>query len=171
MTSFFKIGKLIAAHGLKGELILQHALGNETPLEELKVIFIEENKNSFLPWFIRAARIKNEEELYLKLESVDTRESALKMLRKNVWLPENDFKRSVSKSAPINYLGFRIIHEKKSLGEVLEVIEQPHQVLCRIDINNIEVLIPLNEGTLQKIDHRKKEIHVQLPDGLLEVYL
>lgn len=98
-------------------------------------------------------------------------EAAIKLLQKDVWLPEIDFKKLVAKSAPVNFLGFNIIHEKKSLGPILEVIEQPHQVLCRLDINGKEVLIPLNEETLQKIDHKKKEIHVQLPEGLLEVYL
>jgi 16S rRNA processing protein RimM len=171
VAEYFKIGKLIAVHGLKGELVLRHVLGKKTSLKGLQAIFIEENKNSFLPWFIQSTRIKNEEEVYLKLESIDTRESAVKLSQKNVWLPEADFKKMVAKSAPINFLGYEVMNEKKSLGKVLEVIEQPHQVLCRLDINHKEVLIPLNEGTLQKIDHKKKEIYVQLPEGLLEVYL
>jgi 16S rRNA processing protein RimM len=68
-------------------------------------------------------------------------------------------------------LGYTIIQEKKSLGDILEVIEQPHQMLCRIEINEKEVLIPLNEDTLKKIDHKKKQVIVQLPEGLLEIYL
>lgn len=171
MAEYFKIGKIAGAYGLKGELVLQHVLGKKTSLKGLQAIFIEEHKNSFLPWFIQSTRIKNEEEVYLKLEGIDTREAAGKLAQKNVWLPEADFKKMVAKSAPVNFLGFTVIHEKKSLGQILEVIEQPHQVLCRLDINGKEVLIPLNEGTLKKIDHKKKEIHVQLPEGLLEVYL
>lgn len=171
MAEYFKIGKLIAVHGLKGELVLRHVLGKKTSLKGLQAIFIEENKNSFLPWFIQSTRIKNEEEVYLKLEGIDAREAAVKLSQKNVWLPEADFKKMVAKSAPVNFLGYEVINEKKSLGKILEVIEQPHQVLCRLDIKGKEVLIPLNEGTLQKIDHRKKEIYVQLPEGLLEVYL
>lgn len=171
MAEYFKIGKLVAAHGLTGELVLRHVLGKKTSLKGLQTIFIEENKNSLLPWFIQSSKIKSEEEVYLKLEGIDIREAAIKLLQKDVWLPEIDFKKLVAKSAPVNFLGFNIIHEKKSLGPILEVIEQPHQVLCRLDINGKEVLIPLNEETLQKIDHKKKEIHVQLPEGLLEVYL
>ena len=55
--------------------------------------------------------------------------------------------------------------------EILEVIEQPHQLLCRLDIKGKEVLVPLSENTLQKIDHRKKQVLVTLPDGLLDIYL
>jgi 16S rRNA processing protein RimM len=51
------------------------------------------------------------------------------------------------------------------------VIEQPHQLLCRLEIESKEVLIPLNEAFLQKIDHRKKQVIVELPDGLLDIYL
>ena len=41
----------------------------------------------------------------------------------------------------------------------------------QLTMNNKEVLIPLNESTLKKIDRKKKEVHVNLPDGLLEIYL
>ncbi|MBS1620557.1 MAG: 16S rRNA processing protein RimM [Bacteroidetes bacterium] len=171
MAAYIKIGKIVGAHGLKGELVLRHVLGKKTSLKGLQAVFIEENKNSFLPWFIRLSTIKKEEEIYLKLEGIDSRETALKLLQKDIWLPEADFQKLVAKTAPVKFLGYNVIHEKKSLGPVLEVIEQPHQVLCRLEINQKEVLIPLNEGTLQKIDHKKKDIFVVLPDGLLDVYL
>ena len=51
------------------------------------------------------------------------------------------------------------------------MIEQPQQVLLQLTTNNKEVLIPVNESTLKKIDRKKKEVHVVLPDGLLEIYL
>ena len=55
--------------------------------------------------------------------------------------------------------------------KILELIEKPHQLLCRLDRKGKEVLIPLNEETLQKVNHKKKEVLVELPDGLLEIYL
>ena len=79
---YFKIGKLVAAHGLKGELVLKHSLGKKTSLKGLQAIFIEEKKDSFLPWFIETTKIKNENEIYLKLEGVDTREAAMKLVTK-----------------------------------------------------------------------------------------
>ena len=66
MTEYFKIGKLVTAFGLKGELILQHNLGKKTSLKGLQAIFVEERKSSFIPWFIEGTRIKTEEEIYLK---------------------------------------------------------------------------------------------------------
>src|SRR5262245_37298263 len=143
---YFKAGKLIAIHGLKGELVLKHELGKKSSLKDVKAVFIEDKKDSFLPWFVESARLKNETEIYLKLETLDTREAAAKLSQKEVWLIEPDFKRLSAKSAPANLLGYTVINNKERLSEILEVIEQPHQLLCRLELNNKEALIPINES-------------------------
>ena len=168
---YFRIGKLVAVHGLKGELVLKHDLGKKTSLRGLQAVFTEEKKNSLLPWFIESTKIKNEKEIYLKLEGIHSREAAMKLTRKEVWLPEDEFRRYSVKSAATGLLGYIIIFHDEALGEILEVIEQPQQLLCRLELQGKEVLIPLHEGSLKKIDHKKKQVQVELPDGLLEVYL
>jgi len=171
MTEYFKIGKLVAVHGLQGELLLKHELGKKTSLKGLQAIFIEERKNSFLPLFIDSAKIKSDDEIYIKLDGVNTREAAQKLGKKEIWVPEIDFKKFAAKTAPASLLGYTIINYKEPLGEILELIEQPHQLLCRLEIKGKEVLIPLHEQSLKKINHRKKEVWVELPDGLLEIYI
>lgn len=171
MPEYFKIGKLVAVHGLKGELVLKHELGKKSSLKGLQAIFIEEKKNSFIPWFIESATIKNETEVYIKFEGVNTREAAAKLTPKEIWVPEPDFKKFVAKSSPVNLLGYTVVNGSDELGEILEVIEQPHQLLCRLEIKSKEVLIPLHEESLQKVDHKKKQVLVELPEGLLDVYL
>jgi len=171
VEEYFKIGKFVAAFGVNGQLILQHELGKKTSLKGLRAIFIEEKKKSFLPWFIESVKIKSENEVYLALEGIKDREAALRIAQKEVWLPEADFKKFAAKSAPASLLGYVVIDVEKELGPILEVIEQPHQLLCRLEINSKEVLIPLNENTLQKIDHKKRQVIVILPEGLLEIYL
>ena len=171
MTEYFKIGKLVSVFGLKGELILQHNLGKKTSLKGLNALFIEERKTSFIPWFIESTKIKSEDEIYLKLQEVDSREAAIKLTQKEVWLPEADFKKFSAKTSPINLLGYDIIENDKVLGKIQEVIEQPHQILCRIEIQSKEALIPLHEDTILKIDKKKQQVIVTLPEGLLEIYL
>jgi 16S rRNA processing protein RimM len=171
MPEYFKVGKIVSIFGLKGELILKHSLGKKTSLKGLEAVFIEERKDSFIPWFIQTTRIKTEDEVYLKLEGLDTKEEAKKLAQKDIWLPEDAFKKFSAKSAPISLLGFTIVDRDKPIGVIEEVIEQPHQVLCRINIENKEVLIPLHENTIEKIDRKKKQVIVQLPEGLLEIYL
>jgi 16S rRNA processing protein RimM len=171
MAEYFKIGKLVAIHGLTGELLLKHELGKKTSLKGLQAFFIEEKKGAFVPWFIESTKIKSEEEIYIKLEGVATREAAAKLAQKQVWLPEAEFKKFAAKTAPASLLGYTIINNNEQLGEILELIEQPHQLLCRLEIKGKEVLIPLHEETLQKVNHKKKEVMVELPEGLLEIYL
>lgn len=171
MAEYYRVGKLVAAFGLKGELIFKHTLGKKTSLKGLPAIFVEEKKNSFIPWFIEGTRIKNEEEVFLKLEGINSKEATLQLTQKEVWLPVADFKKFAAKSSPVSLLGYTLVNDAQPLGDILEVIEQPHQLLCRLEIDGKEVLIPLNEQTIQKIDHRKKQVIVTLPDGLLEIYL
>jgi 16S rRNA processing protein RimM len=86
-------------------------------------------------------------------------------------LLEADVKKSASVSAPISLLGFAMYEKKKLLGKVMEVIEQPTQLLLGIDMQGKEVLVPINETTLERIDHKNQKIFVVLPEGLLDIYL
>jgi 16S rRNA processing protein RimM len=170
MTQYFKIGKLAASTGLKGELILQHSLGKKTSLKGLETIFLEEKKDSFIPYFIQSTKIRNDTEVVVKLEGIDVMETARKLTPKEVWLAPDDFKKFAAKSSPIALLGFNIIHNDEDLGEIIEVIEQPHQLLCTILVNGNEALIPVHDDNLEKIDTKNKKVYVDLPDGLLDIY-
>lgn len=170
MDQYFKIGKLAASHGLKGDLVLEHSLGKKTALKGLESIFIEIQKDSFLPYFIQSAKIKSEEEVLIKLEGVDTKELARKLTPKEVWITAADFKKFAAKASPISLLGFMMVNEEEELGEIIEVIEQPHQVLCSILYKGKEALIPIHEEVLDEIDYTQKKVFVTLPEGLLDIY-
>jgi len=170
MDQYFKIGKLVASHGLKGDLVLQHSLGKKTSLKGLEAIFIEEKKDSFLPYFIQSAKIKSDTETFLKLEGIDEKETARKLTPKEIWITADDFKKFAATSSPIALLGFNMINEGEDLGEIIEIIEQPHQVLCVIMVNGNEALIPIHEESLEKVDRKNKKVHVVLPEGLLDIY-
>lgn len=170
-------------------MVLKHNLGKKTSLKGLEVLFVEEAKDKFLPYFITATKIKNEEEVYIAIDGITTKEQAKKLSPKKVWLREDDFKKQAGKTAPISLIGYLMIDArlparsdhsggndevgqgKKELGTILEVIEQPLQILCRLEIEGKEVLIPLHEETIRTINHKKKQVVVELPEGLLEVYL
>jgi len=170
MNQYFKIGKLAATFGIEGELVLQHHLGKKTSLKGLETIFIEEKKESFLPYFISGSKIKNEKEIFISLEDIQSKEAARLLVKKEVWLSEVDFKKFAAAAAPISFLGYTIINQKKALGEIIEVIEQPHQVLCAIMLDGKEALIPVHENSLEKIDQKNRKLYVNIPDGLLEIY-
>jgi len=170
MNDYFSIGKFAATFGVAGELVLKHALGKKTDLKGLETLFLEDRKNSFLPYFVEYAKAKSHDEVFVKLEGINTKEKAQLLTRKEVWLMQKDFEQYTAQSAPLSLLGYMMVNEGEPLGEVIEVIEQPLQVLCKIIYNGNEALIPIHEETLDEIDKAKKEVHVTLPDGLLDIY-
>ena len=170
MNNYYKIGRLVASFGLNGQLILQHNLGKKTSLKGLENIFIEEIKDSFLPYFIESSKIKNDKEVYVKLVGISVKEATRHLIKKDVWLSENDFKKFAANSAPISFLGFMVVNANEEIGEVIEVIEQPHQVLCKIIFNGKEALIPLHENSFEKSDKKNRRLFVNLPEGLLDLY-
>ena len=167
---YISIGKFVASFGVQGELILLHHLGKKTSLKGLEVIFVEIVKGELLPYFIKSAKIKSEEEVCLKLEGIDNKEAAGRLRQKEVWFTEEVFQKYSAKSSIMSLLGFHLIDDGTDRGAILEIIEQPHQMLARIDLDGKEALIPLHQETLQKIDKKNRRVHVVLPDGLLDVY-
>ena len=170
MSQYFKIGKLAASYGLKGDLVLQHSLGKKTSLKSLEIIFLEQGNDNFMPYFISSTTIKSDTEIFIKLEGIDSKEVARKLTPKEVWLTEEDFKKFAAKSSPIAMLGFNLVNDGENLGEILEVIEQPHQILCSILLNGKEALIPIHQDSLEKIDQKNRQVFVTLPAGLLDIY-
>ncbi len=171
MHNTVSIGKLVATFGLKGELLLVHGLGGKSDLNGVKVVFVEIKRGSTLPYFLETSKPKSATETWIKLEGIETKEQAGALLQKQVWVEEPDFNRLVKPNATIALLGYEIIEENKPIGIIGEIIEQPHQVLCSVMIGEKEALIPLNEATLKSIDRKKKKVHVELPAGLLDIYL
>ena len=87
-----------------------------------------------------------------------------------MWLPQAEFLQLVDKSSPLALLGYMVQENGIDLGLVLEVIEQPHQLMLTILYQGQEAYIPLHEESLKGVDHAKKTVTVLLPDGLLDLY-
>lgn len=170
MSQYFKIGKFAASHGLDGTLVLVHSLGKKTMLKDLETLFIQESKDSFMPYFVEAVSVKNDTENYIKLEGIGNKEIARKYTPKEVWMTAADFEKFAAKSSPISMLGYDLIDGKNNLGEIIEVLEQPHQILCTVLYKGNEALIPVHEGNLLKMDQKNKKVYVEVPQGLLEIY-
>jgi 16S rRNA processing protein RimM len=172
MNNYFSIGKLVSVFGLQGEFILKHSLGKRNALSGVDAIFLEERKNSFIPYFVQKTSGKDHEHVFIKLEGVDTKEAARKLVQTPVYLAEEDFKKQASSSSPLSMLGYTI-HDKEhgELGAIEEVIEMPMQVLVKITYKEKELLLPLNEQSLIKVDKKRQVVEVDLPEGLLDIYL
>lgn len=160
----------MASHGLKGELILVHNLGKKSEFKDLSALFVKEGKDNLLPYFIEKVTARSVTESYIKLEKVDTKESAKRFYPKEVWMAEEDFQKYAGSSSAISLLGYHMMDGETDLGEIIEVLEQPHQLLCTITYKGNEALIPVHDDNLIKMDQQNKKVYVEIPDGLLEIY-
>ncbi len=170
MSQYFKIGKFAASHGLDGTLVLLHSLGKKTALNGLETLFIQESKDNFMPYFIETTSVKNDAEVYVKLEGINNKELARKYSPKEVWITAEDFEKFAAKSSSISMLGYDLIDGNINLGEIIEVLEQPHQILCTILYKGNEALVPVHEANLIKMDQKNKKVYVKVPEGLLDIY-
>lgn len=168
---YIHIGKIVATYGIGGEVIVEHVLNKKTDLKKTEALFIEEVKGSYIPYFVEKSKARTNEELICKLENINSKEAAHRFIRKNVWVAQNDFATLAGAQSSIALLGYMVFDDGQPLSVVEEVIEQPHQILLKIIIEDKEVLIPIHEDTLDKIDRKKQAIYVTLPDGLLDIYL
>jgi 16S rRNA processing protein RimM len=164
MEQYFNIGKLVATFGVNGQLVIEHVLGKKTALKGLEVLMVEIN-------FVVETKIKNDTEVYISLEDVDSKEKAKRLVPRPVWLKEADFHKFVAKSSNLSFLGYMVYDKEKPLSDIREVIEQPHQVLVKIIYQEKEMLIPINEAFILKIDAKNKKVILDLPEGLLDIYL
>ena len=170
MSDYIHIGKLVAPHGVAGAVILEHALGKPIHFKGVVALFVEQKTGSFIPYFIESASDKTDTITHLQIEGVNTREAANFLTGKKVWLPQADFQKMVEKNSPLALLGYMVQEAGNNIGIIQEVIEQPHQLMVTIIYNGQEAYIPLHEESLKGVNHAKKIVQVELPDGLLDLY-
>ena len=171
MPKYIKVGKLVATKGLNGLLLLKHSLKTKPAADKLRCLFIEDGSQAFIPYFVRQMKVKSYQEILLKFEGVITVDEAKPLLGKDAWLMEENFADVAVAQSPISLLGFTVVTKDNILGEIVEVIEQPQQLICKIMLAGKEVLIPVHEDSLIQLNHDQRILEVDLPDGLLDLYL
>ena len=164
-----RVGKIVASHGLKGSVIFTHIVGKSDWLKINDVIFLEINKESFIPFFISSVKVANDEEYIVTLEDVEDAVDAKRLVGKKVYVEEGVLSNHVDDS-PLLWIGFNIVDKQKgSIGLIEDVLETGHQWLAKLTIDKKEVLIPLIDPMILDINVKNKFIRMDLPDGLLEL--
>lgn len=69
-------------------------------------------------------------------------------------------------------VGFRVVDSSHGdIGTLEQVIEYPAQPLFQIMKNGTEVLVPVIDEVIDKVDRENKTIYITAPNGLIELYL
>lgn len=167
----FRIGSVLKTKGLKGEMQMYVDFDNLDAID-FNAIFIEIS-GKLAPFFVESVKYSHNGHAYLYLEDVDTIEKAAALVRKDIYLP-NKLKpvKGEEEFTLFDLVGFTAIDDNEGeLGEITDVQEFPQQLIATIDFNGKEVLFPLNEETITGIDVVKEIINIDLPEGLLDIYL
>jgi 16S rRNA processing protein RimM len=166
----FRIGTFIKTKGLKGELQFYVDYDNLDTIK-FNAIFVD-MAGKLVPYFVSSVKYQGNG-AYFFLEDVDTVEKASRLLKKDVYLPNKLKPKKKKEEFTLKDLkGFIAIDEAEGeLGEILEVQELPQQFIASVHYQNREVLFPLNASTIKGIDLEGGEVYIDLPEGLLDIYL
>lgn len=168
----FHLGKIAKIYGYKGEVSLLLDVTNPSDYASLDAVFIDIN-NHLTPFFVDSLKMKNKGFATVKFEGVDDEDAARAILRNEVYLPAE----ILPKLEGIRFYdheveGFSVIDtEKGDIGVLEQVIDLKVNPLLQIMKDGKEILIPLLEGLVKKVDRKKKELHIDAPEGLVDLYL
>lgn len=167
----FFFGKVIRTHGYKGGLKVYLEVDEPLEYKELDIVFVE-LKKKLVPFFIESLHLENNK-ANMKLEDVDTIEQAERFVHANIYLPlELLPSLKGNKFYYHEVKGYKVKDEKfGEIGTITKVIELPNNPLFSIDHDGKEILIPVADDIIRKLDRRTKMIHIKAPDGLIELYL
>ena len=162
------IGKFTRPHGVQGEMAMSFTddVFDRTDCPYL-VCFMD---GILVPFFIEEYRFKSNNVALIKFERIDTNEAAAIFTNKEVYFPKSYADEADDGEYSWQYfIGFDtedVAHGH--LGELVDVDESTVNTLFVVECpNSDELLIPAQEAFIDDIDHEKRLIKFNLPDGLL----
>ena len=167
----FYIGYVTKTKGLKGEVQVFFEFDDYEQLKP-EIIFADMN-GKLVPYFVDSYKLQKNSTGYFYFDDLDHIDKAQLLVKKKLYLPlaekperdENEFFYTDLK-------GFMAIDETLGeLGEITDVHEYPQQFVATVLYKEKEVLFPLNEDFIIEIDEDEKLLTLDLPEGLLDVYL
>lgn len=168
---YFLLGKIIRTHGYKGGLKAIFDVDQPQEYRELDMLFIE-IKDQLIPWIIENIHLENNK-VNLKLIDLNDIDSAERIVGNFIYLPVELLpKLKGNKFYYHEVTGFKVHDELHGdIGIIDRVIELPNNPLFAISFNNKEILLPISDDIILKVERKKKIINVRAPEGLIEIYM
>ncbi len=165
----FPIGQIIKPHGVNGEMSFNFT--TDVFDSEDVDFFIMELNGILVPFFIDEYRFKSHTTGLVKLNGINSDEQAREFSGLTLFVSKDFLEKVEDTEIELDYfVGFQLIDKAKgSLGIVTEVDQTTENALFVIPTDDDELLIPVGENYIEKIDHDKKIIYLNLPEGLLEI--
>lgn len=154
-------------HGLRGDLKVRPLSGDSTSLDSVKEITLQGPTKTTLHQVQRAARHKGN--LLIRLEGVTSVEHAAEFIGCEVLISHDDLRALPDDEFYWFQLeGLRVDDRQQgNLGKIVEIFTTPAHDILVVRGPRGEVLIPVVDAFILKIDEDAKVMHVDLPEGLV----
>lgn len=169
---YFRIGTLVKTHGVHGELILE-ALNPEI-IENIKESVLLELEGLLVPFFIHEMVPTSRERFRIQFDWVTTEKKAKTLVSAPVFLETHrvEISDEILQDSPELLIGYQVYDEVLGLlGKVEAFIDNPSNPLLEILHPKGELLIPFQAEFFLSINAKAKKIKVNLPEGLVDLYL
>lgn len=160
----FKIGRLGKAHGVKGELSFMF---DDDVFDRVDADYLVLDVEGILvPFFIEEYRFRSDSTALVKFEGVDTQERARELTNTDVYFPRSLAESDDEQLSWSFFVGFTMIDATtgQSVGKIAAVDDTTMNILFELEDGT---LVPAAEELIEKVDQKKKQITIALPEGLI----
>ena len=167
VDSLFPAGIVIGVHGLRGDLKVRPFSGDSSSLDTVKEVTLRGTTTISSHKVQKATRHKAN--LLIRLEGIASLESAEAFIGCEVLISRADLRELPEDEFYWFQLeGLRVDDcQQGDLGKIIEIFTTPAHDILVVQGPRGEVLIPVVDAFILKIDEEAKVIHVDLPEGLV----
>ena len=168
----FYLGKIVSKHSFRGEVLVKLDTDEPEIYDQMESVFVSIG-NSLVPFFIEQCRLHKSNLLRIKFEEVSDEAGADSIMGAELYLPLSMLpKLSGNKFYYHEVVGFILDDELHGpIGTIASINDNSSQALFVAKKDGRELLIPINDDIILKVDRKNKTIHVRTPEGLVDLYL
>lgn len=173
IQDFFPMGTIIKPHGLKGEMVLEVEEGYEEVLDETEFLMVEV-EGGLVPFFIseNSINFRTPTSISLTFDDLDTADKVRPYCGCRIFLPNGALADPSDDGELSELLGYMVFDQEKGmLGKIIRVDDFSGNVVLVIQHGKNEILIPLSDDFITEFNEEKKELHLNCPEGLVDLYL
>lgn len=166
----FYLGKIVKKYSFKGEVILKLDTDEPAIYENLDAVFLDLGKK-LLPFFIENSLLQKGNQLRIRFEDVKNELDADAILKKDVYLPLNLLPKLKGDQFYFHeIIGFMLKDVNYGeVGIITSINDKTAQDLFVIGKENSEILIPMIDDFIKKIDRKNNIVLVETPEGLIDM--
>ena len=171
-NQYYFLGKITKKYSFKGELIIFLDTDEPSLYYSLKKVFLE-IENSFIPFFISEISNYKTNSIRVKFEDINNEKKADELINKKVYLPMSSLPKLKGKKFYYHEIIGYLVQDTKygKIGSIDYVNNQSSHHLFVLKKDNKEILIPINEDFIIEVNRNKKIIKMDLPEGLINLYI